>query len=121
MSSGTILKALERMGYKSVMTGHGFRGIASTILHECGHADQHIDPQLAHLKKSKNKVSGAYDDAKYLVPRGYMMQDWADFLEQTLLSGKYRLIPPSYHVGVERTHEPDTVTGQASRTSMNRK
>ena len=34
MSNITILKALERMGYKGRMTGHGFRGLASTILHE---------------------------------------------------------------------------------------
>ena len=30
MSNNTILKALERMGYKGKMTGHGFRGLAST-------------------------------------------------------------------------------------------
>lgn len=36
MSNNTILKALERMGYKGRMTGHGFRGIASTVLHEHG-------------------------------------------------------------------------------------
>ena len=30
MSNNTILKALERMGYKHRMTGHGFRGIASS-------------------------------------------------------------------------------------------
>ena len=28
MSNNTILKALERMGYKGRMTGHGFRGVA---------------------------------------------------------------------------------------------
>jgi len=42
MSDGTILKAFERMGYKGEMTGHGFRGLASTILHESGHPDLHI-------------------------------------------------------------------------------
>jgi len=36
MSDNTILKGLERMGYKGKMTGHGFRGLASTILHERG-------------------------------------------------------------------------------------
>ncbi len=30
MSSNTLLYALYRMGYKSRMTGHGFRGLAST-------------------------------------------------------------------------------------------
>ena len=29
MSNNTILKGLERMGYKGLMTGHGFRGLAS--------------------------------------------------------------------------------------------
>jgi integrase len=36
MSNNTILKGLERMGYKGRMTGHGFRGLASTLLHEQG-------------------------------------------------------------------------------------
>jgi hypothetical protein len=63
MSDGTILKALERMGYKGEMTGHGFRGVASTILHESGYPDPHIDIQLAHLKK--NKVKAAYDHPLY--------------------------------------------------------
>ena len=30
MSNGTILLALERMGYRGIMTGHGFRGTASS-------------------------------------------------------------------------------------------
>ena len=34
LSNNTILKALERMGYTHRMTGHDFRGIASTTLHE---------------------------------------------------------------------------------------
>lgn len=38
MSNNTILKGLERMGYKGRMTCHGFRGLASTILHERGYA-----------------------------------------------------------------------------------
>jgi integrase len=42
MSNNTILKALERMGYKGIMTGHGFRGLASTILHERGYAKKNI-------------------------------------------------------------------------------
>lgn len=31
MSNNTLLKALEIMGYQYRMTGHGFRGIASTF------------------------------------------------------------------------------------------
>jgi len=86
MSNMTILKALERMGYKGRMTGHGFRGVASTILHEQGYNHDHIELQLAHAPR--NAVSAAYNHALYLEPRAKMMQEWADFLESTLRRGK---------------------------------
>ena len=86
MSNNTILKALERMGYKGRMTGHGFRGLASTILHEQGYAHEHIELQLAHAPR--NSVSAAYNHALYLEPRAKMTQDWADYLEQTQRGGK---------------------------------
>jgi integrase len=86
MSNMTILKALERMGYKGRMTGHGFRGLASTILHEQGYNHEHIELQLAHAPR--NAVSAAYNHALYLEPRAKMMQDWGDFLERTQRGGK---------------------------------
>jgi integrase len=86
MSNNTILKALERMGYKGRMTGHGFRGLASTVLHEKGYGHEHIELQLAHAPR--NAVSAAYNHALYLEPRAKMMQDWADFLEHTQRGGK---------------------------------
>ena len=64
MSNNTILQALKRMGYKGQMTGHGFRGLASTILHEHGYAHEHIELQLAHAPR--NAVSAAYNHALYL-------------------------------------------------------
>ena len=82
MSNNTILKALERMGYGGRMTGHGFRGLASTILHEKGYAHEHIEIQLAHAPR--NAVSAAYNHALYLKQRAEMMQDWADFLDESL-------------------------------------
>jgi integrase len=89
MSNNCILKALERMGYKGAMTGHGFRGLASTILHEQGYNHEHIELQLAHAPR--NAVSAAYNHAQYLEPRARMMQEWADFLEKSQRTGK--LIP----------------------------
>jgi integrase len=80
MSNNTILKALERMGYKGRMTGHGWRSIASTYLHEKGFEHEHIELQLAHSKQ--DKVSGAYNYANYLEPRTRMMQAWAEVLDQ---------------------------------------
>lgn len=81
MSNNTILKALERMGYKGKMTGHGFRGLASTLLHEQGYNHEHIELQLAHI--NRDEVSAAYNHALYLEPRAKMMQEWADYLDLT--------------------------------------
>lgn len=86
MSNNTILVALDRMGYRGRQTGHGFRGIASTLLHEQGYDHQHIELQLAHAPR--NAVSAAYNHALYLEPRARMMQDWANFLEQAQRKGK---------------------------------
>jgi integrase len=86
MSNNTILKGLERMGYKGKMTGHGFRGLASTILHERGYPHEHIELQLAHAPR--NAVSAAYNHALHLRSRAKLMQDWADYLEMTQRGAK---------------------------------
>jgi integrase len=89
MSNNTILFALYRLGYKGRMTGHGFRGLASTILHENDFADEHIELQLAHQKR--NKVAAAYNHARYLSQRASMMQWWADYLDAQLAKGEESL------------------------------
>jgi integrase len=80
ISNNTMLFALYRMGYKSKMTGHGFRAVASTILNESGRfrADV-IERQLAHCER--NDVRGAYNRAEYLPERRKMMQHWSDTLD----------------------------------------
>jgi len=81
MSENTINAALRRMGYaKEEMTGHGFRSMASTLLHELGLPHAVIESQLAHGER--NKVSAAYNFAKYLPERKKMMQQWADHLDK---------------------------------------
>lgn len=80
MSNNTILFALYRMGYRGRMTGHGFRGLASTILHGQGYPHEHIELQLAHSER--DSVSAAYNFATYLPQRAKMMQDWADYLDK---------------------------------------
>ena len=79
MSNNTILGALARMGYKGQMTGHGFRGIASTVMHEHGFDHAHIELQLAHIER--NEVSAAYNHALYLPQRAKLMQWWGEYLE----------------------------------------
>jgi integrase len=78
LSENTILLALDRMGFKGKMTGHGFRGLASTILHENGFDKAYIDRQMGHLDRTS--VSSAYNYAEYLKQRAEMMQWWADYL-----------------------------------------
>jgi integrase len=79
MSNNTLLYALYRMGYHSRMTGHGFRGIASTVLHELGHRHDLIELQLAHSER--DAISASYNWATYIPQRSEMMQTWADHLD----------------------------------------
>ena len=55
MSNNTLLYALYRMGYRGRMTGHGFRGIASTVLHEQGFRHDVIELQLAHQERRRER------------------------------------------------------------------
>lgn len=81
ISENTVLFALYRMGYHSRMTGHGFRGLASTILNENGFESDWIERQLAHSER--NDVRAAYNHAQYLSERRRMMQWWGDYLAET--------------------------------------
>ena len=78
-SENAFITALWRMGYKGRMTGHGFRGLASTTLHEQGAMHEAIELQLAHEKE--NKVSKAYNGAQHLPYRKDMMHKWANFID----------------------------------------
>ena len=80
MSENTVNAALRRMGYtKDELTGHGFRSMASTLLHEKGWKSDIIERQLAH--QERNKVKAAYNHAEHLPERRKLMQDWADYLD----------------------------------------
>jgi integrase len=80
MSENTVLGALRRLGYaKEEMSGHGFRAMASTLLHENGWHSDLIERQLAHAER--NSVRAAYNHAQHLPQRKEMMQWWADYLD----------------------------------------
>ena len=81
MSENALTAALRRMGYTGdVMTQHGFRAIASTLLNERGFNTDAIEVQLAHVPASK--VKAAYNRARYLSDRVTMMQAWSDCLDK---------------------------------------
>jgi len=90
MSENTINAALRGLGYsKDEMTGHGFRHMASTLLHERGYRSELIERQLAH--GDRNSVRARYNFAEYLPERRKMMQDWADYLDG--LTAGYNVVP----------------------------
>ncbi|MFK4050663.1 tyrosine-type recombinase/integrase [Acinetobacter venetianus] len=79
LSNNALLSAIRTMGYMGKMTGHGFRGLASTTLHEQGYMHDAIEIQLAHTVG--NAVSKAYNHAQHLDYRIKMMQEWSDFID----------------------------------------
>lgn len=83
MSDAAVNAALRRMGYdtKTEITGHGFRAMARTILHEELHQKPEvIEHQLAH--KVPDTLGSAYNRTKFLKERKAMMQLWADYLDK---------------------------------------
>lgn len=83
MSEAAVNAALRRMGYdtKTEITGHGFRAMARTILHEqLGFSSDVIEHQLAH--RVPDVLGAAYNRTKFIKERKAMMQTWADYLEK---------------------------------------
>ncbi|MJE11708.1 integrase [Escherichia coli] len=91
LSASAILKALDRIGYKSIATGHGWRTTFSTALNESGrYSPDWIEIQLAHVPKG---VRGVYNQAAYLKQRRQMLQDYADAIDSILAGGGNPLEP----------------------------
>lgn len=92
MSDATINAALRRLGYdtRTEITGHGFRAMARTILHEeLEQKPEVIEHQLAHAVP--DNLGGAYNRTKFIKERREMMQQWADYLDQ--LKAGAQIIP----------------------------
>lgn len=83
LSDAAVNAALRRMGYdtKTEITGHGFRAMARTILHQELHcAPEIIEHQLAH--RVPDALGAAYNRTRFLPQRRKMMQQWADYLDK---------------------------------------
>lgn len=83
MSDAALNAALRRMGYdtKTEITGHGFRAMARTILHQdLGFAPEVIEHQLAH--RVPGSLGAAYNRTKFIKERRIMMQRWATYLDK---------------------------------------
>lgn len=87
MCDATLTNALRRMGYTGEeMTVHGFRHMASTLLHELGLPSLLIEKQLSH--SDRNRIRAVYNYAEYLSERKKMMQTWADYLDELQVAAK---------------------------------
>lgn len=97
MSEAAINASLRRMGYdtKTQITGHGFRAMARTILHERLNIDPNIiEHQLAH--RVPDALGSAYNRTKFLEQRKVMMQQWADYLDELKAGAKVVLFRQPY-------------------------
>ncbi|MEW9661606.1 tyrosine-type recombinase/integrase [Escherichia coli] len=78
MSEASINQTIKRLGYDGKLTGHGFRHMMSTLLHEKGFDSEWIETQLAHV--DKNSIRGTYNHALYIERRVNMLQWYSDYL-----------------------------------------
>jgi len=88
MSDNTINSALRTLGYdtREEITGHGFRATARTLIRELlGWDREVIERHLAHV--SDEELGGSYDRTTFLDQRRWMIQLWADLLDD-LAAGK---------------------------------
>lgn len=80
MSENAVTAALINLGYKDIMTGHGFRATARTLLEEeLRFSVAIIEMQMAH--RVRDVHGRAYNRTQWLDERRKMMQTWADYLE----------------------------------------
>lgn len=82
MSEAAVNAALRRLGYdtRTEITGHGFRAMARTILHEELEISRDvIEHQLAH--RVPDALGTAYNRTQFIKERRRMMQLWADYLD----------------------------------------
>ncbi len=81
ISENTLGSALRILGYEpDVMVPHGFRSMASTLLHDMGFVSTNSELQLAH--SDKNKIRAVYNRSERIKERARMMQKWCDHLDK---------------------------------------
>jgi integrase len=87
-SENVVLQALDKMGYRGRLTGHGLRALVATALEESDFPADVIKAQLSHAKS--NLTDAAYLRGIRIEQRTVMMQWWADRLDGSVTSGNVR-------------------------------
>jgi integrase len=84
LSENGVHSAPKRLGYGGIMTAHGFRTTASSLLNESNRWNPDaIERALAH--QDSNAVSAVYNRTAYWDERVDMMQWWSDELDSLKL------------------------------------
>jgi len=81
ISDATFGVALRAMGIpQDMMSAHGFRSMASSLLNEAGYYPDVIERQLAHA--GKDTIREIYNRTEYWDERVKLMQAWADIVDE---------------------------------------
>ena len=79
LSDGTLNSALARLGYKGMVTAHGFRTLFSTCANE---AAETPTPSKSSLRTKNAMKCGAHTNgAQWMTERAKLMQWWSDRLD----------------------------------------
>lgn len=100
LSDNGVRTALRTLGYSNdVMTPHGFRAMARTLLDEIlGFSVDIIEHQSA--RKVRDPLGRAYNRTQHLPQRREMMQKWADYLDELRVRAPTPVLSQHAHLGL---------------------
>lgn len=84
-SENIVLQAIDKMGMKGRVTGHGLRAVVATALEELGYSTELVKAQLSHSKGSL--TDAAYLRGVHIERRTEMMEAWANCLQAAPAGG----------------------------------
>ncbi|MEG8665146.1 site-specific integrase, partial [Klebsiella quasipneumoniae] len=80
MSEVSINQVIKRVSYDGKLTGHGFRHMMSTLMHDNAFNSEWIETQLAHI--DKNSIRGTYNHAQYFEKHKEMLQWYSNIITE---------------------------------------
>lgn len=104
ISENVVNNLIADLGYGGKMTGHSVRKLFSTVLNEQEFNPDAIERQLGHGERRKERA--AYNHARYLKTRHFLMKWWADYLDfqagvQVVDTGANIALPPAGSAGAQ--------------------
>lgn len=82
MSSESVNRALNRLGYAGKQCSHGLRSIASTAMNENEFNVEVVESLLSHIKGDQTRI--AYDRSQYEKQRREYLEWWGNLVENSV-------------------------------------